>query len=40
MSYYDEIDPIGEEKENTCAYCGIPCDEMYCSKECKKEDLE
>ena len=27
MNYYDEIDPIGEEKENECAYCGIPTNE-------------
>ena len=39
MSYYDEIDPIGEEKQNECLYCGIPCNGMYCSDECKKSDL-
>ena len=39
MNYYDEIDPLGEEKANECLYCGIPCDGMYCSDECKKCDL-
>ena len=39
MNYYDEIDPIGEQKENECLYCGIPTNETYCSNECKKADL-
>ena len=39
MNYYDEIDPIGEEKENECAYCKYPCYGTYCSDECKKADL-
>ena len=39
MNYYDEIDPIGEEKANTCLYCGEPCDKMYRSSGCKKADL-
>jgi hypothetical protein len=39
MNYYDEIDPIGEEKANECRYCGTPCNYTYCSNECKKCDL-
>ena len=39
MSYYDEIDPIGEEKTNECHYCGVPCEKTYCSNDCKKSDL-
>lgn len=39
MNYYDEIDPIGEEKENECLYCGAPTNDMYCSGYCKKADL-
>ena len=39
MNYYDEIDPIGEENETKCAYCGIPTNETYCSNDCKKADL-
>lgn len=39
MSYYDEIDEIGEQKENVCGYCGNPCDGGYCSEEHKKADL-
>lgn len=39
MNYYDEIDPLGEEKPNECSYCGIPCNGMYCSTECKKCDI-
>jgi len=40
MNYYDEIDPIGEEKSNECAYCGIPTNDYYCSKQCKIADNE
>ena len=36
--YYDEIDPIGEEKANECSYCGQPCDKSYCSRGCKIAD--
>ena len=40
MNYYDEIDPIGEEKANECLYCGTPTNEKtYCSEECKKADI-
>ena len=39
MNYYDEIDSVGEEKENGCAYCGIPTNDTYCSNDCKKADL-
>ena len=40
MSYYDEIDPIGEGKdENNCGYCGDPCDGSYCNDNCKRADL-
>ena len=36
--YYDEIDPIGEEKENQCLYCGKPTNGDYCSEKHKKAD--
>ena len=36
--YYDEMDPIGQEKENECLYCGIPTDNTYCSTDCKTAD--
>ena len=39
-NYLTDIDPVGEERENECAYCGIPCDTMYCSSQCKREDNE
>lgn len=38
MNYYDEIDPIGEEKQNNCNYCGKNCKKTYCSKNCKLAD--
>lgn len=34
MNYYDEIDPIGEEKANECLYCGYPTNDFYCSTQC------
>jgi hypothetical protein len=37
MSYYETIDPIGEEKKQ-CLYCGRPTNETYCSTECKYND--
>jgi hypothetical protein len=39
MNYYDEIDPVGEEKSNECLYCGTLCNDAYCSTECKKCDI-
>lgn len=38
MNYYDEIDPIGEEKENKCLYCGYETNDDYCSTDCKHAD--
>ena len=38
MCYFDEIDPIGEEKARTCLNCGNPTDSAYCSTFCKMED--
>ena len=38
MSYYEEIDPIGKEKETNWLYCGIPCNDSYCSTDCKHAD--
>lgn len=40
MSYYDEIDPIGEELPNICLYCKIPCTGMYCCNEHKNVDVK
>lgn len=41
MSYYDEIDPIGEDmNDGECLYCSIPCQGMYCSTDCKNADLD
>jgi hypothetical protein len=39
MNYYDEIDPIGEEK-NECLHCGYECTGAYCSTACKNYDLQ
>ena len=36
MSYYDEIDPIGEEL-NECINCGASTLKTYCGDECKNE---
>lgn len=38
MSYYNEIDPIGEEKARECLYCGEPTNNAYCSTDCKLAD--
>ena len=39
MSYYDDIDPIGENlNDNECCYCGEPCVGSYCNKECNNAD--
>lgn len=32
--------PWNNEEEETCLYCGIPCNGMYCSDDHKKADLE
>ena len=37
MSYYDKIDPIGEEL-NECQYCGADTLNTYCSTICKIND--
>ena len=31
--------PDNEEKPNKCYYCGEPCNDMYCSRSCKKADV-
>ena len=38
MNYdqWKQQNPQDEEKENKCAYCGEPCDNYFCDKECKK----
>ena len=39
---YDEwkqMNPEDLELENECLYCGVPCSNMYCSKNCKNADL-
>jgi hypothetical protein len=38
MDYYNEIDPIGEERDE-CRNCKAPTNfgEVYCSNYCKKE---
>jgi hypothetical protein len=39
MNYFDEIDPIGEDKEEQeCTHCGNPCAGTYCSKSCYNYD--
>jgi hypothetical protein len=39
MNYFDEIDPIGEDKEEQeCEHCGNPCTGTYCSKICYNYD--
>ena len=40
MSYFTDIDPIGESNGDTeCRYCGNPSNgKTYCSKECREED--
>ena len=35
----DMYDPSIDEPENECRYCGIPCEKMFCSKECFEADL-
>lgn len=32
--------PDEDDLENECLFCGAPCDETYCSNECKKMDIE
>lgn len=29
-----------DEKENTCYYCGVDCDNTFCSKECERSDYK
>lgn len=29
-----------EEKENECEYCGEPCDNHFCNRECEKAHLQ
>ena len=38
--YYEQIDPIGESDFNRCNHCDTPCNDTYCSNECKEYDLE
>jgi hypothetical protein len=40
MSYYDDIDEIGEEQDTQCAHCGNHTYDTYCSTECKNYDTE
>lgn len=43
MANYDSwktATPYENEKDNECLYCGNPCDGMYCSKGCKRADLD
>ena len=38
MCYLTDIDPIGEEKQNTCINCDVPTSNgNYCSDDCKQE---
>lgn len=29
-----------EQPENECGFCGAPCDNDFCSKDCKKADVQ
>lgn len=35
-NYDDWKQETPEELENECAYCGEPCDNEFCDKQCKK----
>ena len=34
MEWYDNLDPLLEEKENNCSYCNEPSKKDFCNKEC------
>lgn len=38
MNYFEIIDDIGEELENTCYYCGNECSGNFCSNDCETAD--
>jgi hypothetical protein len=40
MSYYDDIDEIGEAQDNQCLMCGNHTEDTYCSIQCKSYDTE
>lgn len=31
--------PWNNEEENTCNYCGEPCERSYCNDDCKRADV-
>ena len=37
---HDPRAPWNIEKENECNFCGNPCEKTYCSKDCKRADLD
>ena len=40
MSYYDDIDEIGEAQDTQCVHCGTYTEDTYCSIQCKTYDTE
>ena len=41
MSYFTDIDPIGEnDNESNCYYCGEPCNGSFCSNACEDADYK
>jgi len=40
MSYYDDIDEIGETQDTQCVHCGTYTEDTYCSIQCKNYDTE
>lgn len=36
----DPSAPWNEVEETECAFCGTSCEEYYCSKACKRADIE
>lgn len=31
--------PFDDEKDKECGFCGEPCDEHFCSKECRIAEM-
>lgn len=34
----DFLNPHDNETNNNCSYCGVDCEDTFCSKECKNAD--
>lgn len=37
---WKQMTPEEGELERECNFCGRPCDEVYCSSQCKQAELE